>query len=211
MTCEPVTLYETRQQLFVFLHVSLTAIVRKRRHPAGQIGTVRVVSREQSAVLDPGKCGDRVSKESNLHPVFKSAQPAAMPQRQLFPVDKDPSLSQNNCFFKPCEPFYLIWSVYFKGINNFSGVSGWTATSNIDKMPKNTGRAEAAEGGERVKDFLIAFFVALSARTCHKWMKNERKWVAVTIVTEDSRGTHNKGCTEEMWIWKKGNIKHPFN
>lgn len=37
-----------------------------------------------------------------------------------------------------------------------------------------------------------------SAPTCDKWMENERKWVAVTIVTEDSRACCGYWWTKEM-------------
>ncbi len=68
-------------------------------------------------------------------------------------------------------------------------ICGRAPGSDLDKMLQYTARGGAAEGGEWLREFFIKAFVVqqLSAPTCDKWMKNEGKWVAVTIVTEDSR------------------------
>lgn len=106
--------------------------------------------------------------------------------------------------------FYQHWFLWLKASGSlWEVVSGWVPGPDLDKMLQWAGWGEAAEGGEGLEDFFIKALVLqqLSAPTCEKWTKIERKWVAVTIVTEDSRGSSNYRWTirrcryNKTWMW----------
>lgn len=90
--------------------------------------------------------------------------------------------------------FHQHWFLWLKASGSlWEVVSGWVPGSDLDKMLQYAGWGEAAEGGEGLENFFIKALVLqqLSAPTCEKWTKIERKRVAVTIVTEDSRGSRD--------------------
>lgn len=90
--------------------------------------------------------------------------------------------------------FHQHWFLWLKASGSlWEVVLGWVPGSDLDKMLQYAGWGEAAEGGEGLENFFIKALVLqqLSAPTCEKWTKIERKRVAVTIVTEDSRGSRD--------------------